>query len=838
MTDRFFPWVALVPFLAAGCGGGSGSPSVAAPHYVKSQPRVTSPIAIENAKAGSDGWVLTQPARAQEVEGYASPISVRAGEPVSLMVNVDETHGVRWELYRVGYYGGHGGRLVATGGPVTVDPQPSCPVDHITGLVECHWAEIFRIETGADWISGHYLAKLVRDDGFDVYVPFILREREPRAPGLVQASVTTWQAYNTWGGTSLYHNSLPAPRVYTPGAAFRVSFDRPIEQSTPLANSAPWEAAEDFGDGLFLRYEHPLVAYLERRGYDVAYTTNVDIDSDPSTLLTRRIFLSVGHDEYWSVRERDALDSARDNGVSLAFLSANVGYWRIRLDPSSDGTPNRIVTCYKGDPSDPLKGTPVETTRFRDPPYARPENALVGVMYDLYTRIDGFPLVITRPESWVFDGMNLGYGDSLGNIVGYEWDHVFDNGKEPAGLQVLGASPAFGAYGTSAPSNMTVYEPTPENFVFAAGTIEFAWGAGRTGYTNGRTEEVINNLMVRAGVPPGTPSEPDSTDMAESAGTVADVTSVAGRGAEGFVDGPRGAAEFDTPTGIAAGPDGTLYVSESRNHRIRAISPDGGVSTLAGCGPTGQTNGDYRNGDGTHACFDSPTGIALGQDGLLYVADSGNSAIRRVTLGGHVTTYVGGESGKVDGSLHAARLSYPEGVAFAPDGTLYVADSGNDRVCSITSAGVTTIASGIKWPTGITVGGDGTVYVIASGEGRIYSISGGISTVLADQSGTDGNRDGPAAQALLRPASGLALVGRTLLFSDTANNAVRILDLDTHTIRRFAGTGHYGAALGSGREAELVLPRGLALLGGNVLLADSGNHRVVSLGSASALTRQ
>jgi sugar lactone lactonase YvrE len=627
----------------------------------------------------------------------------------------------------------------------------------------------------------------------------------------------------------LYRNDLPAPREYDAGRAVRVSFDRPIESSQPI--DATGEGAEEIGSAQFLRFEFPLVRYLERRGYDIAYTTNVDVHEDASTLLSRRLFLSIGHDEYWSIGERNGVEAARGAGVSLAFLSANVGYWRIRLDPSSSGIPDRIITCYKGSSRDPEYGTPLETDLFRNSPGARPENALVGVMYDLYTRVDGFPLIVTEPDSWVFGGMGLAAGDSLGNLVGYEWDHVFDNGKQPAGLKVLGNSPAFGVYGRAAPSNMTLYEPTPRSFVFAAGTIDFGWGTGRTGYTNGRTEQVVNNLMVHAGISPTSPTDVDATDTHEGPGSAIDVAPVAGSGAAGFSDGAAETAEFDIPAAVAAGADGTLYVTDSRNHRIRAVSASGSVTTLAGCGPNDQALGHDAVDDavGTKACFDAPTGIALGPDDALYVADSGNSLIRRVAKDGATTTYAGSSSGLSDGALRNARFKNPQALAFAPDGSLYVADSGNDSIRRVTAAGVTTIAKGIKWPTAIAAGSDGSIFVAATAEGRLYLISSGIATVIANQSGTNGNQDGPADDARLRPANGLILLDRRLVFSDTANNTVRVLDLDAKTISRLAGTGHYGSKLGTGSVAELSLPRGLATFGGRIIAVDGGNNRIVSI---------
>lgn len=808
----------------------------------KYSPRSPNPVEIENQRPGTSTWALARPAVARQVEGYASRISMAAGETVDIHVNVDDQrHAVTWELYRVGYYAGLGARLMSKGGPVDVSPQPPCPVTPATGLVECQWAAAFTLETDANWVSGYYLTKLVRDDGFDVYVPFVLREATPRAPVLSQASVTTWEAYNNFGGTSLYGNSLPSPQVFTHPEAFQVSFDRPFD-ALAGANVEPQpdsEAAAQMGAASFFRFELPTVLWLEKSGYDVAYTTNVDVTEQPDTVIPRRLFLSVGHDEYWTVPERAALDFARDYGVSLAFLSANTSYWRIRLEPSSSGVPDRVITCYKASSStlDPHAGMPDQTANWRVAPYANPENELVGVMYQLYTRFDALPLVVTNPNSWVFEGMGLAPGDSIGHLVGYEWDHVFDNGFSPAGLDILGSSPAFGVFGNAVQSNMTVYAPTSENFVFAGGTIEFGWGLGKPGYANGRTERVFDNLMARVGVPPETPADLDPDEPGPKPGSAASVTAFAGSGEPGFRDGSAASAQFDAPAGIAAGPDGSLYVTDVRNNRIRVISPSMVVSTLAGCGPTGVTTGQFENAVGNNACFSAPTGIALGPDGALYVADSGNSAIRRVTLDGAVTTYAGtGTSGKMDGSLALATFSHPEGVAFGPDGTMYVADSGNDSIRAVSPSGVTTIASGLSWPTGITVGSDGTVYVAATQEGRLYSINAGVVSILANQMGVPGDQDGPADTARLRPACGIAPWVNEIVFSDAGNDTVRVYDPASAVVTRLAGTGRPGSALGSGNVAEVSLPRGLAVVAGGIVLVDSGNNRLVKITATPLLS--
>ena len=211
-----------------------------------------------------------------------------------------------------------------------------------------------------------------------------------------------------------------------------------------------------------------MLRWLESKGYDLAYTTNVDVDEHPELLDGRKLFLDVGHDEYWSNGERDALEHARDRGLSLAFFSGNSGYWRIRLERSSSGASRRVITCYKDAALDPKGDGPDATVKFRDPPYPRPENALIGQMYELFTHMDGFPLVVTNPSHWIYAGTGIAAGDALSHVVGDEWDHVFANRESPAGLQILAHSDAFGAYGSDVPSDVTVYYPTRASFVFAA----------------------------------------------------------------------------------------------------------------------------------------------------------------------------------------------------------------------------------------------------------------------------------------------------------------------------------------------------------------------------------
>jgi sugar lactone lactonase YvrE len=199
-------------------------------------------------------------------------------------------------------------------------------------------------------------------------------------------------------------------------------------------------------------------------------------------------------------------------------------------------------------------------------------------------------------------------------------------------------------------------------------------------------------------------------------------------------------------------------------------------------------------------------------------------------LDGQVTTFAGnGENGWSNGELAHTRFDNPQALAFAPDGSLFVADSGNNAIRRVATSGASTAFDGIGWPTAIAVDSDGTLFVESSSEGRLYSVKDGKATIVANVAGTLGDLDGPAASARLRPAGGIGVTPDRVFFSDAANYAVRSLDRGTSTISRVAGTGHFGTALGDGTTAELVLPRGLALAGKRIIVSDSGNHRIVAI---------
>lgn len=780
---------------------------------------VVTRIALENAEPGTAAWALVQPATNHEVEGYASVTSAAAGDSVDIAVNVPDAHAVSWELYRLGYYGGDGGRLIDAGDPVSVEPQPSCPANVQTGLIECHWATAFSLLIDPAWVTGQYLIKLVRDDGFDSYVPLVVRESGRRAPLLVQSSVATWQAYNPWGGADLYMNTLTG---FSGPRAHRVSFDRPY---VGLSRA-------DAGAGQLFAYELFMLRWLEMQGYDVAYVTDLDVHATAGLLDGRRLFMSVGHDEYWSTEQRDAVQRARDEGVPIAFFSANTAYWRTRVDPSSTGAPARVLTCYKDAKLDPVHTAADTTVQFRGTPDPQPEDALIGQMYELFTRMDGFPIAVTDPSHWVYAGTSVVQGDTLSHVVGNEWDHVWPGTDEPASLEVMAHSDAFGAYGSDVAAEVTAYYPTPGSFVFSAGTIHWAWGLGKDGYTDARIQKMTENVLGRAGLPALRPTVvPPRVDPVD-VGNASSVTLVAGTGVPGATDGTTDTAALDAPAGVAVDRIGNIYVTEARNHRVRRIGLDGTVTTIAGCGPSDvTTSGEFRNGTGTLACFSVPTGIAIGPDGTIYISDSHNNRIRAMTASGTVTTYAGsGTLGTRDAKDPlAARFTYPRGLAFGPDGALYVADAGGNSVRRIGSDGVTTLAkSASEEVSAVAVAPDGTVYALTST--GVSVVDAGALVPIVNIPGVPGDQAGDGATAMLRSADGLVVDGDFLVASDSANYKVRRIErFGRHRVTTLAGDGRAGTELGTGATAHLVNPRGIAITPSGYVVADSGNDRIVRI---------
>ncbi|MEK6803212.1 MAG: N,N-dimethylformamidase beta subunit family domain-containing protein [Nitrospirota bacterium] len=471
-----------------------------------------SPIAQENARPGNADWVLTDPAD-HEVEGYASATSIQRGDQLRFYIHSTDPS-VTVAIYRMGWYGGAGARLVQDGISLPGVRQPMPTADPVTGLIECDWQVSYTLNMATDdpgeWLSGIYLAKLSgTTSGKQSYIIFVVREDDRPADVLFQSSVTTFQAYNNWGGKSTYPSNSRNEQW-----ARKVSFNRPYAASQHPRGTSGTGAGE-FLTAMSIHptrslstagWEYNMVRWLERNGYDVTYSTDIDTHSRPGFWKGHKAWLSVGHDEYWSDDMRRHVEAARDQGLGLGFFSSNTCYWQIRLDPSTiTGEPNRTMVSYKevalaedpyaldGDPSNDH----LITVQWRDQPLNRPEHKLLGVMFETVP-VDG-DLVITRPSHPLFSGIPLPPDHRLPGLLGYEIDRAFPDG--PAKLEILAHSP-YQRNGQVVYGDMTLYQAPSGARVFATGTIQWSWDlddynapALRTARTSEAAQQITRNIL-------------------------------------------------------------------------------------------------------------------------------------------------------------------------------------------------------------------------------------------------------------------------------------------------------------------------------------------------------
>jgi len=551
---------------------GAAEPAQAAPDYCAAPANA---IVAENCKPGTppSEWDVDG-AGDDSIQGFASDISVDQGGTVEFKVKTPASD-YRLNIYRMGWYGGDGARLVDTVQPSAALPQvqPPCSTDAATGLVDCgNWAVSARWNVPATATSGIYFAKLVREDGTSgtSHVVFVVRDDDGHSDLLFQTSDTTWQAYNTYGGHSLYAGGPGT----SPDRAYKVSYNRPF--TTRGTSNEDW----------VFNSEYPMVRWLERNGYGVSYFTGVDTDRSGPELREHRAFLSVGHDEYWSGGQRANVEAARDAGLNLGFFSGNEIFWKTRWEND-----HRTLVSYKEthasakiDPAGTWTGTWRDARAF-NPEGPQPENALTGTMFTVNSGTTAIqvPAAEGKLRLWRNTSaatLSAGSTETLtDDTLGYEWDEDLDNGARPAGLVRLSSTTVDGVeklqdYGHTfgpgrATHHLTLHRDdngaSPDALVFGAGTVQWPWGLDAT-HDRGAPpasptmQQATVNLLADMGTQPAT-LQTGLTPASASADTSPPVATFASPGDGGTVTQAEPVQITGTADDAGGGRVGAVEVS-------------------------------------------------------------------------------------------------------------------------------------------------------------------------------------------------------------------------------------------------------------------------------------
>jgi hypothetical protein len=462
----------------------------------------TNKIVTENALTGNPAsqWDV-QGAGDVTLQGFTTQLSVAPGENVDFKVDDKSATGTtnpaayRIDIYRLGYYGGAGARLVATIDPaaITQPVQPACILTDPLGarLLDCgNWAVTASWQVPAGAVSGIYIARPTRtaDATQASHIAFVVRDDTGGSDILVQTSDTTWQAYNPYGGYNAYYTANGVD-----GNAWKLSYNRPF--TTRGGELENW----------LFNSEYPMLLWLERNGYDVSYTTHIDTGLHPERLLGHKTFMSSGHDEYWSQAQRDSVENARDHGVNLAFFSGNEMYWRIRYEDSTSGTTGDQRTmvvykegslapsqesehrrCYLNFSCDPVDWTGLwreTTTDGLTSAIGSPENAVTGqISWRNNTSSITVPSDYASLRFWRntpvanltgTDSVTLGSG-----TLGYEWSPQYEQFMAwyPAGRVLLSSTNALSTFAGVDQHHLSLYRAPSGAIVFGAGTVQWAWG--------------------------------------------------------------------------------------------------------------------------------------------------------------------------------------------------------------------------------------------------------------------------------------------------------------------------------------------------------------------------
>jgi hypothetical protein len=588
-----------------GLGLNLGSPAALA--------QATNPIVVENQQVGTDSWQLRtgyswSDDTTRQVQGYASATSVNKGQQIAFHITTNPPQQYSIDLYRMGWYGGMGARMLKNVGPLTGVTQPSPALNTTTGLVDCDWSVSYALDVPDTWTSGVYLAVLTNQQKYQSYVIFVVRDDARTADLLYQQPVTTYQAYNNYPddrriGKSLYdYNSYGSNTVATgnPRAA-KVSFDRPYSVGHGAGQFAyDWD------------WERYFIRWIEKNGYDVAYSTDLDAHANGGRLLGYKGFLSVGHDEYWSKQMYDAAEAARDSGVSLGFFGSNAVYWQVRFEPSARNAPNRVMVCYKDAGRDPVQG-PTTTALWRDPVLNRPEQGLMGVQFTAHLQNNGSgaTYVVNNSSHWVYEGTGFVDGAQVPGILGYEVDRGWSTYPLPqgSGYTILHHSPCTDALGRGDYAEGSIYQATSGAWVFSTGTHHWNYGLDKAGVADPRIQRATANVLNRFVAPPppqgdqiAAPSGLTATAISTSRVDLGWTDNATNEGAFTVERSPDGSANWTVltsslPANSASYSDAGLNADATYYYRVKATGATGqsaysntAFARTSGAAPTAPAN--------------------------------------------------------------------------------------------------------------------------------------------------------------------------------------------------------------------------------------------------------
>jgi Domain of unknown function (DUF4082)/Bacterial Ig domain/Cadherin-like domain len=647
---------------------------------IVADPPTTNPIVLENQKQGTPQsvWWVDPGQDSTKLQGFTTAMSTNIGGTVQFKID-DLTGNPNYQIqiYRLGYYGGDGARLITTLQHTTSVTQPAPITNPATGEVDAgNWSVTDSWNIPSSTVSGVYIANVLQGDPNNptqiFQIPFVVKDTNSTSNIVFQTADETWQAYNGWGGANLYggdgpSNPPPEPGAEpTVGAAFAVSYNRPIVTRDSIGTFAGPQ------DSLF-GAEYSAIYWLEENGYDVSYISGLDTSTNGALLLNHKVFMDAGHDEYWTDSQVANVQAAENAGVNLVFLSGNEMFWQTQFQTSIDGsnTANRTLVTYKDSHFEQLMNPDGQGTGAFEAPISwgganMPSNAITGTLFS----VDQTPTLgtITIPYNQTqlrfwrntsIANTPTGQTASLENgLLGYEWDSSPNNGFMPAGLIDLSSTTLqeptvnlqFGNVdltGTATHNLVEYRDPTSGALVFGAGTVFWSWGLsdqhdggpdGNQTNTDPNVQQAMVNLFADMGVQPQTlqaslmiaSQSTDHTPPTSKITSVSSTSPVEGQtvtvtGTATDVGGVVGAVQISTDGGktwnVTSGQIGTQAV----NWTYTFNTPAPGTYTIETRAVDDSLNLETPS-DGTAYTVTSSSAISLfsssGTPAVLDVADN------------------------------------------------------------------------------------------------------------------------------------------------------------------------------------------------------------------------